>query len=56
MTEVITRKVITNEEDQNRDPISGAPGAHPLGTGAGAASGGVAGAAVGLAVGGPVAA
>jgi len=39
--------------DENRDPISGAPGAHPLGTGIGAASGGVAGAAVGT-VGGPV--
>ena len=54
MTEVITRKVVANEEDLNRDPITGTPGAHPLGTGAGAASGGVAGAAVGTAVGGPV--
>ena len=31
----------------NRDPISGAPGAHPVGTGLGAAGGGLAGAAVG---------
>lgn len=54
MTEVITRKVVANEEDLNRDPISGAPGAHPLGTGAGAASGGIAGVAVGTAVGGPI--
>jgi len=54
MTEVITKKVVTNERDLNRDPITGAPGAHPLGTGAGAAPGGVAGAAAGLAVGGPV--
>ncbi len=54
MTEVTTRKVIANEDDLNRDPISGATGAHPLGTGAGAASGGVAGAAIGVAVGGPV--
>ena len=54
MTEVITRKVVANEEDLNRDPISGTPGAHPLGTGGGAASGGVAGAAVGMALGGPV--
>lgn len=54
MTEVITRKVVANEEDLNRDPISGTPGAHPLGTGGGAASGGVAGAAVGMVVGGPV--
>ena len=29
--------------DQNRDPISGAPGAHPVGTGIGAAAGGLAG-------------
>ncbi len=53
MTEVITRKVVVNEENLNRDPITGTPGAHPLGTGAGAVSGGVAGAAVGTAVGGP---
>lgn len=38
----------------NRDPISGAPGAHPVGTGLGAAAGGMAaGAAVGT-VAGPV--
>jgi hypothetical protein len=37
MTEVITRKVVANEEDLNRDPITGTPGTHPLGTGAGAA-------------------
>lgn len=38
----------------NRDPISGAPGAHPVGTGIGAAVGGIAsGAAVGT-VAGPV--
>src|SRR5688500_12710293 len=39
--------------DANRDPISGAPGAHPVGVGVGAAGGAAAGAAVG-AVGGPV--
>src|SRR5687768_18466963 len=40
--------------DANRDPISGAPGAHPVGTGLGAAAGGMAaGAAVGT-VAGPV--
>jgi phage tail tape-measure protein len=39
--------------DMNRDPISGAPGAHPIGTGVGATAGAVAGATVG-AVGGPV--
>jgi len=38
----------------NRDPITGAPGSHPVGTGIGAAAGGVAtGAAVG-AVAGPI--
>ncbi len=37
--------------DANRDPISGAPGAHPIGVGAGAAAGGAAGAAVGSVVG-----
>ena len=33
-----------NEErkDANRDPISGAPGSHPVGTGLGAAAGGMA--------------
>ena len=35
------------EKDENRDPISGAPGAHPVGTGVGAASVGTAGAAIG---------
>ncbi len=37
----------------NRDPITKAPGAHPVGTGLGATGGGIAGAAVG-ALGGPV--
>jgi len=41
------------EKDRNLDPITKAPGAHPVGTGVGAAAGGVAGAAVG-AVAGPV--
>ncbi len=40
--------------DANRDPITGAPGAHPVGTGLGAAAGGIAaGAAVGT-VAGPI--
>jgi len=39
--------------DMNRDPISGAPGSHPVGTGVGATGGAVAGAAIGS-VGGPV--
>lgn len=41
------------DRDANRDPITGAPGAHPVGSGIGAAGGGAAGAAIG-AVGGPV--
>lgn len=39
--------------DANRDPISGAPGAHPVGTGVGAAGGAATGAAIG-AFGGPI--
>ena len=31
--------------DANRDPLTGAPGAHPVGTGVGAAAGGATGAA-----------
>ena len=42
------------DQDANRDPISGAPGAHPVGVGAGAATAGAAGAAVGGVVGGPI--
>jgi hypothetical protein len=33
--------------DANRDPITGAPGSHPVGTGLGAAGAGAAGAAIG---------
>jgi outer membrane lipoprotein SlyB len=40
--------------DANRDPITGEPGSHPVGTGVGAAGAGAAGAAIGTAVGGPV--
>jgi hypothetical protein len=40
--------------DANRDPITGAPGAHPVGTGVGAGAAGATGAAIGMAVGGPV--
>ena len=43
-----------NRNDANRDPITKEPGAHPVGTGAGAASAGAAGAAIGGVVGGPV--
>ncbi len=38
----------------NRDPITGAPGAHPVGTGLGAVAGGMAAGAAAGAVGGPV--
>ena len=41
------------DKDSNPDPITGAPGSHPVGTGVGAASGGATGAAIG-AVGVPV--
>lgn len=37
----------------NPDPITGAPGSHPVGTGLGAAGGGAAGAAIGAAGGPP---
>lgn len=42
------------EKDENRDPITGAPGSHPVGVGVGAASGGATGAAIGMAGGGPI--
>lgn len=40
-------------KDSNPDPITGAPGSHPVGTGVGAAGGGAAGAAIGS-IAGPV--
>lgn len=36
-----------NSKDMNPDPITGAPGSHPVGTGVGAAGAGAAGAAIG---------
>lgn len=42
------------DADRNPDPITGEPGAHPLGTGIGAAGVGTVGTAVGAVVGGPV--
>lgn len=51
------KNVVVDEEiegrDANRDPLSGAPGAHPVGVGAGAAGGAVTGAAIGS-LGGPI--
>jgi len=40
-----------NDKDVNADPISGAPGSHPVGTGVGAVGGGATGAAIGAAAG-----
>ena len=45
----------SNDPKANPDPLTGEPGSHPVGTGAGAAGAGLAGAALG-AVGGPIAA
>ena len=45
---------INDRNNANRDPITGEPGAHPVGTGAGVAGGGATGAAIGAVVGGPV--
>ncbi|MGV8930489.1 MAG: hypothetical protein ACOH1R_00020 [Luteimonas sp.] len=45
---------MNNEKpDANRDPLTGTPGAHPVGTGVGATAGGIAGAAAGTVLGGP---
>ena len=49
---MIETKVV--EVDANRDPITGAPGAHPVGTGVGAAVSGATGAVIGAVVGGPI--
>ncbi len=43
-----------DQNDANRDPLSGEPGAHPMGTGVGAASAGAVATVVGGVVGGPV--
>ncbi|MEX2172741.1 MAG: hypothetical protein WD872_00180 [Pirellulaceae bacterium] len=44
----------TNELDANPDPLTGAPGSHPVGTGVGAALAGAAAGAAGGALGGPI--
>jgi phage tail tape-measure protein len=49
-----TRKGVDPNPDANRDPLSGEPGAHPVGVAGGGTGGALAGAAVGGAVGGPV--
>ncbi len=40
--------------DANKDPLTGAPGAHPVGVGTGALGGAAAGAGIGTVVGGPI--
>ena len=45
------RTNLDRDRDTNPDPITGAPGSHPVGTGIGAAGGGVAGAAAGAGIG-----
>ncbi len=48
------RRDVAPGADANRDPISGEPGAHPVGTGVGAVLGGAAAGAVAGTVAGPV--
>jgi len=52
----MTERTIDNNRDTqaNRDPITGAAGAHPVGTGVGAAAGGMAAGALAGTVAGPV--
>ena len=51
----MNRDTVDKKPDANRDPLSGAPGSHPVGTGIGAAAGGIAaGAAAGTLAAGPV--
>lgn len=49
-----SKKKPTVTRDSNPDPITGAPGAHPVGVGVGTAAGGAAAGALGGAVAGPV--
>jgi len=46
-----TEKTYSGDENSHPDPITGAPGFHPIGTGVGATGGGLAGAAAGAAIG-----
>jgi hypothetical protein len=46
--------ILDADHDANPDPLTEEPGAHPVGTGVGAAGGGTLGAVIGGAVGGPV--
>lgn len=49
-----SRREASTADDLNLDPISGEPGAHPVGTGVGTAAGGAAAGALGGAAGGPI--
>lgn len=48
------RQTYDTKRDANRDPITGAPGSHPVGTGVGAVAGGMAAGAAAGTVAGPV--
>jgi len=56
VVEKAAQKAVEKEiaKEANSDPLTGAAGAHPFGTGAGAAGGATAGAAVGAAFAGPI--
>ncbi len=45
---------VKTEKSLHKDPITGTPGSHPVGTGIGAAGAGVVGGIAGAAIGGPV--
>jgi hypothetical protein len=49
-----TEKRLDPKRDSNPDPITGKPGAHPIGVAGGGIGGALAGAAIGGAVGGPI--
>jgi hypothetical protein len=49
--DTLTDRDVVGAPDANRDPITKAPGSHPIGVGVGAAGGGAAGAAAGAAIG-----
>lgn len=51
---MVTKNVRTDAERRNEDPITRAPGAHPIGTGLGAIAGGMAAGAATGTVAGPV--
>jgi uncharacterized protein YcfJ len=54
MAEKTSKQPAASEPERNPDPITNAPGAHPIGVGIGAAAGGAAAGAVAGAVAGPV--